>query len=245
MNVLDEANELVNGVRQEKYGHPSDNHGATAEMWTTYLKRRGLLAEGAVLDGHDVCVINILQKTTRDANVRQRDNLVDIAGFALNAEMVDEAVAEDPPKAGVESFVVAVKKQLNTPPIVPPPVTERTIQLVTMGGERRFEKPVRTKPRQKFVNWGCPVEFPLGCTDQFDDIIKAIGRERAENFHDPECLFLPARKEGDEIFGLKIWGIPVEIDKTLGKDEFVLRAYRRNANIIEFRHYRFSEGKID
>lgn len=244
MNVLDEANELVNGVRQEKYGHPSDNHGATAEMWTTYLKRRGLLAEGAVLDGHDVCVINILQKTTRDANVRQRDNLVDIAGFALNAEMVDEAAAEDPPKAGVESFVVAVKKQLNTPPIVPPPVTERTIQLVTMGEERRFKKPVRTKPREGFTDH-FPREFPLGWMDQYDDIIKAICREQRESFHPPESIFLPQRKEDDMLPSMMLWGIPVEIDKTLAKDEFVLRAYRRVPHIVEFRHYRFSEGTID
>lgn len=232
MNVLDEANGLVNGVRQEKYGHPSANHGATAEMWTTYLERRGLLAERAVLDGHDVCILNILQKASRDANVRQRDNLVDIAGFALNAEMVDEASAEEcePP-------------EWLPPP--EPPVMQPTIQLVTMGKERRFEKPVRTKPRQGITHFGFPKEFPLRWIDQCDDIIRAIRREQVESFHGPESIFLPQRKKDDEIPAMMLWGIPVEIDKTLAKDEFVLRAYRRVPHIVEFRHYRFSEGKID
>lgn len=258
MNVLDEANDLVNGVRQEKYGHPSANHGATAEMWTTYLERRGLLVEGAVIDGHDVCILNILQKTSRDANVRQRDNLVDIAGFALNAEMVDDAEENDVarrvsdvladanyPKGGCDW------RRPQTEGSSRPPVMEPTIQLVTMTpGERRFEKPVRTKPRQGITDLGLPVAFPLLWADQYDDIIRAIYRERKESFHEPECIFLPQRKKDEgkdnsDLGDLRLWGIPVEIDKTLAKDEFVFRAYRRVPHIVEFRHYRFSEGPVD
>lgn len=89
--VLDEAAAIVDGPRREKYGEPGDNHGATAAFWTTYLRRRGLLADGAELDGRDVCWMNVFQKGSRDAHVRQRDNLVDGAGFLRNAEIVSDA----------------------------------------------------------------------------------------------------------------------------------------------------------
>lgn len=88
-NVLEEAARIVDGPRRERYGHPANNHGATAAFWTTYLRRRGLLADGAELDGYDVCWLNTLQKASRDAHSRQRDNLVDGAGFLRNAEIVD------------------------------------------------------------------------------------------------------------------------------------------------------------
>lgn len=84
--VLEEAARLVDGDRQQAYGHPADNHACTAAMWNAYLARRG----HPDLDGFDVCMLNILQKCSRLAHTRHRDGLVDIAGFARNAEMVDE-----------------------------------------------------------------------------------------------------------------------------------------------------------
>ena len=105
--ILDEAAEITAGERQTHYGHPRDNHGCTAALWSAYLVRRvqvrlrdlSVTAQtGAgrelehilTLDGRDVCMLNILQKVSRDANLRVHDNLVDIAGYARNAEMVKE-----------------------------------------------------------------------------------------------------------------------------------------------------------
>lgn len=104
--ILDEAAEITSGQRQTHYGHPRDNHGCTAALWTAYLVRRAQarlremqsrphddgceLEHLLTLDGRDVCMLNILQKASRDANLRVRDNLVDIAGYARNAEMVEE-----------------------------------------------------------------------------------------------------------------------------------------------------------
>lgn len=87
--VLEEAARIVDGDRNAAYGDPTGNHGCTADMWTAYLLRRGLLAAGAVLDARDVCLLNVLQKASRDAHWRQRDNLVDVCGYARNAEIVD------------------------------------------------------------------------------------------------------------------------------------------------------------
>ena len=93
--ILDEAARLVNGDRQAAYGHPADNHRCTAELWNAYLARRWDRQQNdppLEVDAFDVCMLNILQKVSRLAHTRQRDGLVDIAGFAANADMV--AVAD-------------------------------------------------------------------------------------------------------------------------------------------------------
>ena len=89
-SVLSEAARLVDGDRQTAYGHPRDNHACTAALWTAYFKRCGLLRDDAELTPRQVCIANVLQKCSRDANTPGRDNLVDLAGFAANADMVDE-----------------------------------------------------------------------------------------------------------------------------------------------------------
>lgn len=85
--MLDEATAIVEGSRNAAYGDPAGNHGTTAAMWTAYLQRRGLLTGD--LDARDVCWLNALQKGSRDAFDRRRDNLVDVAGYMLNAELVE------------------------------------------------------------------------------------------------------------------------------------------------------------
>lgn len=88
-SVLEEAAELVNGDRQQAYGHPRDNHACTAALWNAYIERT-THAGTMQLDAFDVCMLNILQKVSRLAHSRHRDGLVDLAGFAANADMVDE-----------------------------------------------------------------------------------------------------------------------------------------------------------
>lgn len=92
VNILQEADNIVNGDRQKFYGHPSDNHGCTALMWSGYLSRRYNMK--IELDVRDVCWLNALQKISRDANAPKRDNLVDVAGYAANIEM-DEVRSEE------------------------------------------------------------------------------------------------------------------------------------------------------
>jgi hypothetical protein len=89
MNILEEANGLIHGDRNEQYGHPLDNHSTTAAFWSIYLeaiRRRGKME----LDAEDVCFLNILQKISREATTGagKRDTVVDVAGYAGNVEMV-------------------------------------------------------------------------------------------------------------------------------------------------------------
>ncbi len=86
MRVLEEAAEITSKDRRDFYGLPAENHGCTAELWTAYLRRRLAGSSDPDLDAVDVCMLNILQKVSRLAHSRQRDGLVDIAGYAANAE---------------------------------------------------------------------------------------------------------------------------------------------------------------
>jgi hypothetical protein len=88
-NVLQEADKLVNGLRDESYGLPHVNWGDTAEMMTAYLHARRLLPREVSLDAHDGCMLMVCVKLAREGNKRSRDNLVDIAGYANVAERCD------------------------------------------------------------------------------------------------------------------------------------------------------------
>ncbi len=108
MTILEEARQAADGPRRDLYGHPADNHGCTADLWRAYLRRRyGVTL--AFLDAHDVAMLNALQKVSREANVRSRDNLVDLAGYAYNAELASERPgpweqeADSPPSSSLPS----------------------------------------------------------------------------------------------------------------------------------------------
>lgn len=89
MSILERAQGLIHGDRNDDYGHPSVNHGCTAELMESYLRRK---YGAARFDATDVCVFNILQKVSRLAHTPDHiDSLVDIAGYAGNIEMILEA----------------------------------------------------------------------------------------------------------------------------------------------------------
>jgi hypothetical protein len=90
-NILREAEHITAVDRTRFYGHPRANHANTAAMWTAYLERK--FGFTGTLIARDVCAMMILLKISRDANKPNRDNLVDIAGYARNAEQVEEAEA--------------------------------------------------------------------------------------------------------------------------------------------------------
>lgn len=73
--VLQEAQELVFGDRQQNYGDPRDNLRLIAKLWSTYLK--------VELGGDDVATMMLLLKVARFASGdrRNRDTIVDMAGY--------------------------------------------------------------------------------------------------------------------------------------------------------------------
>jgi hypothetical protein len=88
-SVLLEAQDVIHGARSRDYGAALDNHTATADMLSAYLRRKYGIAVS--LTAEDVCLFNVLQKVARLANTPDhRDSLVDIAGYAGNVEMVQQ-----------------------------------------------------------------------------------------------------------------------------------------------------------
>ena len=78
--VLEEANELINGQRQEDYGTPRQNFGVIADMWSVYL--------GTDIEPRDVANMMALLKIARLRLANHRDSAVDGAGYlALGHEL--------------------------------------------------------------------------------------------------------------------------------------------------------------
>ncbi len=81
--ILEEAAELVDGDRQQDYGHPIDNHTRTAKMWSALL--------GVEVTAEQVCLCMVALKMSRQCHKPGRDNLVDGCGWLRNVEIIGEA----------------------------------------------------------------------------------------------------------------------------------------------------------
>ena len=78
--ILEEAERLINGDRQDDYGDAAESFQAIAQMWTAYL--------GTAMNGRDVCNMMALLKIARLRNGPHADSSIDGAGYlALGAEL--------------------------------------------------------------------------------------------------------------------------------------------------------------
>lgn len=86
MSILEEAEELTNGDRIGDYGHPLDDYGKTAKMWS------GVLAEKLKADitPEEAIMMMCCVKISREVNKPKRDNRVDLAGYANCIQKVVE-----------------------------------------------------------------------------------------------------------------------------------------------------------
>ena len=83
-SIIDEAKEIVEGVRRENYGPPEDNFAWIGIKWGVTL---GIIAgrgwkPGDPVPAEIVALMMVDLKTTRQAFQRNRDNSVDIVGYA-------------------------------------------------------------------------------------------------------------------------------------------------------------------
>lgn len=80
MNILQEADKLVNGDRREAYGSPLDDFSRTAKMWSAIL--------GHEVTAEQVGLCMCAVKISRQVNAPKLDNMVDLAGYAATVQMV-------------------------------------------------------------------------------------------------------------------------------------------------------------
>lgn len=81
--ALAEAERLVHGDRNKAYGHPKEDFGRTARIWSVIL--------GIEVKPEQVALCMIGVKISREINQPKRDNRVDICGYAETLEMIHQA----------------------------------------------------------------------------------------------------------------------------------------------------------
>jgi hypothetical protein len=82
-NLLDKSKHIIGVDRANYYGDPWHSFGTIAEMWTAYLRGRGLIAPGVSILRSDVGMLMDLLKTSRHATGGfKEDTFVDKGGYS-------------------------------------------------------------------------------------------------------------------------------------------------------------------
>lgn len=80
--ILEEAQRLVHGPRQQAYGHPADDFGRTGRLWGAILG----LPDAVPPDLVALCLVAV--KISREVNAPKRDNRVDGAGYFETLDLI-------------------------------------------------------------------------------------------------------------------------------------------------------------
>lgn len=81
-NILEEADRLTAGDRNNDYGHPADDFAKTALIWSAIL--------GIEVTPEQVGLCMVGVKLSRQTHKPTRDNLVDGCGYLRCVEMIRE-----------------------------------------------------------------------------------------------------------------------------------------------------------
>ena len=84
MSILTEAEALINGDRQEAYGHPAENFKDIATGWDVILKGEGPITP------KQIALCMTWTKMCRETNKPQRDNIVDGVGYLGTVELIED-----------------------------------------------------------------------------------------------------------------------------------------------------------
>lgn len=86
-DILNKANSIVHGDREQSYGSPENNFGKISAFWTSYL--------GHKITPEDVANMMILMKVARNSSGNYKDdNYIDICGYAAIGGELGSALSD-------------------------------------------------------------------------------------------------------------------------------------------------------
>ena len=94
-SILEEADAIINGERQDQYGNPEDSFQIVADFWTVYLIHKYNFEWS--LDAEDIAIMMSLLKHARMLGQNsKRDNFVDAIGYlAILADRIIKSNKEE------------------------------------------------------------------------------------------------------------------------------------------------------
>lgn len=79
--VFKEADQLINGDRQQSYGNVTQNFNSIAQIWSAILK--------ITVSESDVALCMAGLKIARESSKHKKDNLVDACGYLALAQKIE------------------------------------------------------------------------------------------------------------------------------------------------------------
>ena len=80
--ILEEANKLIGGDRNNDYGDKLTNHKNIAALWSIFLRKK--------ITAHDVAMCMALVKVARLMHAHKKDSYIDLAAYAAIAGEINE-----------------------------------------------------------------------------------------------------------------------------------------------------------
>lgn len=80
--LVEEALDLVFGERNDDYGHPAEDYGRTAGMWSAFL--------GVNITPYQAALMMVMVKLSREYNKHKDDNIIDSHGYLLVASRIKD-----------------------------------------------------------------------------------------------------------------------------------------------------------
>lgn len=105
-SVIQEAQDIIHGDREQTYGHPAKNLEKIATQWTLYMRQK--YNQQVLLSAEDVCWMMSILKMVRQMNADKRDNLIDAIGYVGLIERINENLASD--TKGAQSLAGTIKR---------------------------------------------------------------------------------------------------------------------------------------
>ena len=85
--ILTEANNIVNGARNQTYGSPEDNFSRIADLWSGYLQEE--------ITPFQVGMMILLKVARTETGSGSMDNFIDIAGYSACSGEIYKKLCEE------------------------------------------------------------------------------------------------------------------------------------------------------